>query len=433
MYQRLLNFLEKQEILNPKQFGFMRGKSTQSAIASFTHSVLEALDNREEAVGIFYDFSKAFDTVNHEILLTKLNDMGIKGVANDWIRSFLFNRPQIVSSYANNNKYHSKAFITNVGVPQGSTLSPLLFILYTNDISTQVKTGELVLYADDTSHLITRVKNSQNQSIVQLGNLGASDIHNYCALNDLFVNANKTTMIEFQPKHVKSKPTSNLVRLDGKSIQEKLHTKFLGVVIDKNLDWNHHVDYISPLISSGCYLIKRILNVADFHTAKSVYFAFIQSRLQYGIILWGNASCAKRLFILQKRAVRYLARSSRNPCAVTFYKDSCKPLFINFKIMTLTCLYIFHTILFFVNSSKIECNATNSTFHKYDTRMKDDFRPRERNLDLLKKDPFFAGAKLVNALPKNIKEKRGLQFYSTLKDYLLLNAFYSVAEFCKDL
>jgi Reverse transcriptase (RNA-dependent DNA polymerase)/Endonuclease-reverse transcriptase len=433
MYHRLIKFLEKQKILNARQHGFMRGKSTETAIASFTHSVLEALNNREEAVGIFYDFSKAFDTVNHEILLMKLNDIGIKGVANNWIRSFLLNRPQIVSSYVNNNKYFSKAYTTNVGVPQGSTLSPLLFILYTNDISTQVKTGELTLYADDTSHLITRAKDSQNQSIVQLCNLGTRDVHNFCSLNDLYVNANKTTMIEFQPKHIKSKPTSNLIRLDGRSIQEKLHTMFLGVVIDKNLDWSHHIDHISSQVSSGCYLIKRLLQVADFQTAKSVYYAHIQSRLQYGIVLWGNSTYANRLFILQKRAVRYLARSSRNPCAVTFYKDSCKPLFIHFKIMTLPCLYIFQTILFFVNNCTIERIVTNSSVHNYETRTKDDFRTKEHNLNLLKKDPFFAGAKLINALPKHIKEKKGLQFYSNLKNFLLLKAFYSVTDFCKDL
>lgn len=208
---------------------------------------------------------------------------------------------------------------------------------------------------------------------------------------------------------------------------------FLGVVIDKNLDWSQHTTHVSPQISSGCYLIKRLMQVADFQIAKTVYYAHIQSRLQYGIILWGNSTGAKRLFILQKRAVRYLARASRNPCAKIFYKDSCKALFINFKIMTLPCLYIFNTILFFVNNSTLENNVTNSAIHTYDTRTKEDFRIKERYLEMLKKDPFYAGAKLMNALPKNIKASKGPQFYSLLKNFLLINAFYSVTEFCKDL
>ena len=152
---RMVNFLMKFSKLNMCQHGFMKGKSTSTAIAGFVTQVVEALDTNENVFGVFYDFSKAFDSVNHEKLLMKLNALGISGVASDWIRSFLLNRKQVVEIINNEGIHHSSTEITNIGVPQGSIIAPYLFIIYTNDISEYVDRGSLLLYADDTTHLLT--------------------------------------------------------------------------------------------------------------------------------------------------------------------------------------------------------------------------------------------------------------------------------------
>ena len=158
MCNRIIKFINKLKILNTSQHGFTKGKSTISAICNFITNIYNSIEEHNQNLGIFYDFSKAFDTVNHSILLEKLNSMGISGLANKWIESFLKDRKQIVQMKSDGESFNSKSITINVGVPQGSTIALLLFILFTNDITSYVNKGSLTLFADDTTHFISAVK-----------------------------------------------------------------------------------------------------------------------------------------------------------------------------------------------------------------------------------------------------------------------------------
>jgi retron-type reverse transcriptase len=196
MCNRLISFVTKYNILNDSQYGFIKGRSTISAIGDFVTKVLNALDNRERVMGIFYDFSKAFDTVNHRTLLEKLRQMGISGLANDWIASFIKDRRQVVKITDDKGSSLSEETTLNVGVPQGATLSPLLFILFTNDIPDCLNTGSLTLYADDTTHFIK----GRKETIINVCKEEVNDLASWCNTNDLFINKNKTLVMQFSLK-----------------------------------------------------------------------------------------------------------------------------------------------------------------------------------------------------------------------------------------
>ena len=148
MYQRLYNFLERYELLFNLQFGFRSGHSTDHALVSLTESIRSSLDNNRFGCGIFIDLQKAFDTVNHDILLSKLEEhYGIRGSAQTWFKSYLNDRKQFVSV----NGHSSSLCKISCGVPQGSVLGPLLFLIYINDLPNSSKLLKFFLFADDTN------------------------------------------------------------------------------------------------------------------------------------------------------------------------------------------------------------------------------------------------------------------------------------------
>lgn len=422
---RIIAFINHHALLNKCQHGFTKNRSTATAIAGFINDILLALNNKEKVLGVFYDFSKAFDTVDHGLLLSKLNNLGISGVANDWIKSYLSNRKQFVFINDSENNYsYSEEVIINVGMPQGSNIAPLLFILFTNDLPRQIQKGRLTLFADDTTHFLS---SSINESLIKKTNTAVHEIENWCLENHLFLNKNKSVFLRFDIHSNSISDSSPLIRLEGKSIEENSETKFLGLIIDNRLDWGAHITALCNRVAAGCYLLKKLMENTNFEVVKMVYYAHIQSLLQYGIIIWGASSHTKKLFILQKRALRFMANASFNPCADIFYKDSCSTIFKKFKILTLPCIYIYSCIMYIIDNRSFV--ATNDSVHNYNTRIKTDIR-----LDFYKnnsyfKDPIHMGSKFFNILPPHVKNTRGIKFKTSLKSFLIQNCFYSVRDF----
>lgn len=420
MKTRIENFLIENDILNNCQHGFVKGKSTITAITDLVNNIVEARDKGIAAVGIFYDFSMAFDTISHSRLLEKLAGMGIAGIANKWIASFLSGRKQVVQLTHKRQTYQSQEKTVNIGIPQGSVISPLLFILYTNDLPSHFENGSLTLFADDTTHFISA--SDQNQ-LVDFSNKATSDMVNWSQKNDLFINKSKTVFVDYSGgRHARE--ASAYIKLHGKSIARCSDTKFLGIQLSDGSDWSLHIEKVARKLESLCFLIKRIINIANVETAKIVYFAHMHSRLSYGVSIWGSHPKAIHLFRLQKRALRYMAKASYNPVAPIFFKDSCKPLFKCFNILTLPSLYIYYVILYVVENN-LHIVSSN---HSHDTRSKKVPKPKKHVHSFYKRTPAYAGLQLYSHLPDDLKANKR-NFKPSLKKYLMDKCFYSVHEF----
>lgn len=362
----------------------------------------------------FLDFSKAFDCLDHTLLLKKMEKMGVRGKAKEWMSSYLKDRSQMVEiAYTSSKtiyKVTSMQLPVNRGVPQGSVLGPVLFILLTNDLPKQLQDySQVMMFADDTALVVAKKQPSELEvsSYVAL-NMAKQ----YCHANDLVLNTSKTQQINF------GQMTTGLNWLP--EVEHKTEAKYLGVIIDSKLTWTSHVDQVCGKLSSGLYVIKKLKNTCNMDTARTAYFSLFESHLRYGLLVWGNSSSRnlQRVLVLQKKAVRILA--GLKPL------DSCRAAFEDLKILTVASLYI----------SEVTCHAVSQNLsklgetHSYNTRNANDFSLPTHHLTKYEKKPSYIGSKLYNLLPDHLKKIcKEKSFKQKLQEWLLKWSFYSIEEF----
>lgn len=303
IYNKIFDFLVRYEILFKSQFGFRKGHNTTHATIDFVKTIEDALSNGEYAVGIFCDLSKAFDTLNHNVLLEKLDHYGIRGKANDWIKSYLTGREQ----YVELNGFKSAKLPIVTGVPQGSILGPLLFLLYINDLpaASDLKS---VMYADDTS-LLLKGKDLAYLSINL--NRDLEGINDYFKANKLKLNTKKTKMVCFRKKSQNVNLNDVNIYLDGDRLNFEEQAVFLGMTLDSHLTWDKHCNHVANTISRNNGAINRVKKFLPPSTLKILYNSLILPHLQFGLAAWGGCSGQnkKRIISIQKRAIRTVSKS----------------------------------------------------------------------------------------------------------------------------
>ena len=330
---RLTNFIAQNNIINHSQFGFRRGHSTTHATINLLESTLDGLDSKLKVGGVYLDISKAFDCVNHDILLKKLEFYGIRANALMWFESYLKDRTQYVEIKGTK----SDKYTTNVSVPQGGTLSATLFILFTNDIVESTDKLKFSIYADDTS-LIVSVERDLYDSTLKTE---LKKVMNWFSSNGLLLNITKTEYTFFGPFHARSYikgeynlsdlhqiapqylfdnynpnypgPSHEIVNKRGEFIFEELHeiipnylieeylisdngtiitpstnVKYLGLYIDSNLKFEKHIAITSCKMSRLIGIYWKCLDL-DLATKKLIYHSLVESHLNYGILLWCSA------------------------------------------------------------------------------------------------------------------------------------------------
>jgi len=302
------------------------------------------------------------------------------------------------------------------GLPQGSVLGPLMFLIYINDLSAHIwQTANPVLFADDTSIIITSTDAREYQTIISQT---TSETWKWCQVNLLTLKLKKTHFLQFQTKK-QNVPKIQLAA--SNTIINMNSTKFLGITIDRSISWKEQISELTSKLNKACYAIRAIKPLLSLHVLLSIYFAYFHSVMTYGIIFWGNSHLSSNIFKIQKRALRIMTNKSK--------RESCRPLYNQLQILTLPSQYIFSLLIFVVKNKDLF--LLNSDIHTINTRNNSNLYMPNTNLTIFQKGVLYSGCKIYNKLPPHIK---GLSndlkhFKSTLKGFLMEHTLYSTDEF----
>jgi len=416
IHRRIFKYLTKFNILALSQYGFQPGMSTELAILELQDRVVKAIASKKFCLGLFIDLSKAFDTLNHEILLSKLEHIGIRGTALNWFNSYLTNRHQYVSYKTANSDYLE----IHCGVPQGSILGPLLFLIYVNDIENALSKSNAILFADDTTLLLT---NHDYNSLIEETNQEIIMLHKWFCLNKLSLNISKTNYVIF---HTQQKSIPNHVEpliLNNSIINKVDYVKFLGVYIDKWLNWKTHVTHKSKQILKVLAILTRLKYTLPTEILRTIYNSLILPHLSYGISAWGNVQSKelKRLNILQKKAVRHILNKR--------YNSHTAPLFKKLNILTVhdICLSNCCKLYFKSQNNKLrpyfqQQLRTNRQIHSYTTRQYDNIHYTNIRTNIEKQSLNYKISVTWNELPHHIRTNLNISpytFSSNVKKYLV--------------
>ena len=414
---RLLDFLEKEKIFYDKQFGFRTKHSTDHAVLSIIDKIQRAIDDRDFSCGIFLDLSKAFDTVDHTILIKKLECYGIRGNAKNWFTSYLSNRQQTVTV----NKITSNPTTISCGIPQGSVLGPVLFLLYINDFNQSSDLFDFHLFADDANLFYRHKSLSILESDI---NNELVNINTWLCANKLSLNIKKSNFVLFHPPQRKITLQVKLY-ISGTSLQKENCIKYLGIMIDSNFSWKSQISCISKKIKRSIGILSKLRYYVDLSILIKLYYALIYPFLIYGIITWGNTypTTIQPLSLLQKKAVRIMTFSK--------FDEHSSPLFKKLNIIKLSDLIKYHISIFmFKFHNQLLPSVFNSYFtsveniHSYNTRAtakKCYYLPKARtNYGLF--SVRYQGPKIWNMIEQQIKlsssihqfkQKLKIEFFST--------------------
>lgn len=444
MKKRMLKFMNKNQFFSDGQFGFREGRSTEVALLVFCENILKGLDNEKFTASLFVDLTKAFDLVSHEILLKKLSLIGFRGFILDWFKSYLYDRTQIVCV----NDAKSNKSKVNIGVPQGSVLGPILFLVYINSLLEKNFKGKVTAFADD----IGLVYNSKSVLDIQADiEYDLAILRNWFACHQMVI-SNKTKVMFFSlsrhsdfdvPVYFHS-PDCKKLMLDKKCIHSQAshgcsfnvgclcsdkcfniesvsEFKYLGLVLDFRLSWIAHskaiMSYMNYCIRCFYYLKKS----CNENILKTVYYGIAQSKIQYGLSCWGGCSCykTKSILIAQKCILRIICNKPR--------LHESYPLFKCLRILPIRHLYCFKVLKIFYSRS----GHLNYRFsHTYSLRSNS---RRFVNVPAVRTATYensfqIASRRLFNALPDSFRHISSIHIFLRRIKIWLLDMDYQQIE-----
>ena len=321
VFKRIFSHVQSNNLIHNNQYGFRPKHSTDHALINITETVRNALDENKFACAVFIDFQKAFDTVNHKILLQKLNYFGITGKIKEWLSSYLSNRKHFVSILG----FDSQPQEIEHGVPQGSVLGPLLFLLYINDLHRAIKFSKTYHFADDTNLLNI---NSSIFSIKSQLNRDLKSMNLWLLANKISLNATKTELIFFR-KPSQKRPLIK-IKVNGVRIAPVTSLKYLGVFLDEFLTGNSHCTLLITKLSRAIGMIAKIRHFLHDNQKQllSLYHSIFSSHMIYGCQTWGlnDTPLVRKIQTLQNRALRLVTFADQTNSTFNHHNDIYKKL-----------------------------------------------------------------------------------------------------------
>jgi hypothetical protein len=411
---RFMSYIVKYKLLCKHQFGFQANNSTSDALLQFLDHAYGMLHNNECLITIFLDFSKAFDTVDHSILLQKLEHFGFRGNTHSWLKSYLTNRKQYVCMSGE----ESSLCDVSIGVPQGSTLGPLLFLMYINDMYRSSDIMQAIHFADDTTLYhggsdLVQMEATVNAELVK--------VDEWLCSNRLSLNTGKSTYMIINNGSISS--NIDLI-IRNSSLKRVTRHKFLGVVIDSKLKFSDHVMMVAGRLSQSLGIMRRFSHIVSADAMRNLYFAFFYSHLTYAITAWGSAcaTAVNRVVNLTNRAIRLLP-TPPNPDADHLCKLHCVLDYQNcYKYFVLVKMY---KVINLTNNQYFSGRIGEfQTDHSHATR----FRARgDLTLPFYRRTQcqrsfLYWGVKFWNELPEDLRSSPDVfNFKKQLKCYLIVN------------
>lgn len=341
---RLLNYIDKYDILSDSQYGFRRKRSTEDAVTALTSLIVKQIDTNKKCLTVFLDIKKAFDTISAKTLVSRLEGIGIRGVPLALLTDYLKERTQRTRI----GHYTSDKVTISFGVPQGSVLGPTLFLLYINSLCDMDNIeGQIFSYADDTAIVFTGVTWA---AVKKTAEKGLSKIAAWLSTNLLTLNITKTNYITFS-KYITTQPSTDF-HIKIHTCNTNTHTnclcniitkvtsaKYLGVMIDQRLSWHSHLEMMISRTRKLIWTFKTLRHVASTILLNKIYISLVQSILTYCISVWGGATKTKLL---------ELERVQRSLIKVMYFKPYSFPtseLYSNSKLLSIRKLYILQAVL----------------------------------------------------------------------------------------
>ena len=404
MHDQLHEFLKANGILTNNQYAFRKLYSTIMSLINSTEHWLENADNRKLNMTVFLDLKKAFDTVDHKILIDKLFKYGIKGKEREWFKSYLSGRKQFCSV----NGQRSKTEGVLCGIPQGSCLGPLLFIVYLNDFEGCLDFSNANMYADDTH---TTIASNDIRELVRMTKKELLNISDWVRVNKLSANPKKTEfMVIGHQRRISEIDDLPQLKLNDSEIKRVEKAKSLGVIIDEGLKWKDQYKSLAGKLAGGLSSLKKLKDVLPQSKLCDVYHALFESHIRYGNVVWGSISSSElqALQRLQNRALSIIERARfKDPWPKKWLSvvnlvrfDRCVMVY---KILNKQCPESLW------NMFQQRCSISN-----YNTRNYRDLHIPKLNLELTKKGFHYSGIKAWNDIPVNIRELPSLRLFNNI-------------------